>query len=83
MAPVPVVLDTDIGTDVDDVWALALMLCCPEIDVKLIVSDSGDTTYSAAIVCKLLEIAQRTDIPVGIGIPLNTTPQTNTLAAYT
>jgi inosine-uridine nucleoside N-ribohydrolase len=32
----PVVLDTDIGLDVDDVWALAFLLRCPELDVRLI-----------------------------------------------
>ena len=35
--PVPVILDTDIGFDVDDVWALAFMLRCPELDVKLVI----------------------------------------------
>lgn len=69
--PVPVILDTDIGLDVDDVWALAFMLKCPEIDVKLIATNTGDTTYSASIVAKLLEIAGRTDIPIGVGIPID------------
>ncbi len=46
--PVPVILDTDIGLDVDDVWALAFMLKCPEIDVKLITTNTGDTTYPIA-----------------------------------
>ncbi len=66
---IPVILDTDIGTDIDDTWALAMMLKCPELDVKLIVSDTGDTLYRAKIIAKLLEAAGRTDIPVGIGIP--------------
>ena len=75
--PVPVILDTDIGFDVDDVWALAFMLKCPEIDVKLITTNTGDTTYSAALVAKLLEAADRTDIPIGVGIPLNTVGKTH------
>lgn len=65
--PIPVILDTDIGLDVDDVWALVYMLSCPELDVKLIVSSTGDTRYGASLIAKLLEIAERTDIPVGIG----------------
>jgi len=77
MNKIPVILDTDIGLDVDDVWALALLLCCPEVDIRLIVTDTGDTNYSAAIVCKLLDLAGRSDIPVGIGIPLTTTPKTH------
>ena len=64
----PVILDTDIGFDVDDVWALAFLLRCPELDIKLITTDTGDTHYSAKIVAKLLQIAGRTDIPIGIGI---------------
>jgi inosine-uridine nucleoside N-ribohydrolase len=65
---IPVILDTDIGTDIDDTWALAMMLNSPELDVKLIVSDTGDTLYRAKLIAKLLEVAGRTDIPVGIGI---------------
>jgi len=72
---IPVILDTDIGVDVDDVWALAMMLKCPELDVKLIVTDTGDTTYAAKIVARLLQVANRTDIPIGVGIPLQNTPQ--------
>ncbi|MEM8533787.1 MAG: nucleoside hydrolase [Chloroflexota bacterium] len=69
LSPIPVILDTDIGSDIDDTWALAMLLRSPELDVKLIVSSTGDTTYRAKIVCKLLETARRTDIPVAIGIP--------------
>jgi len=75
--PTPVILDTDIGFDVDDVWALAFLLRCPELDVKLIVTDTGDTHYSAQLVAKLLQVAGRTDIPVGIGIPLDETQRTH------
>ncbi|MGB1343310.1 MAG: nucleoside hydrolase [Pseudomonadales bacterium] len=68
---IPVILDTDIGFDVDDVWALAFLLRCPEFDIKLITTTTGDTHYRACLVAKLLEIAGRTDIPIGIGIPLD------------
>jgi inosine-uridine nucleoside N-ribohydrolase len=74
---IPVILDTDIGFDVDDVWALAFLLRCPELDVKLVLSDSGDTHYSAALIAKLLELDGRTDVPVGVGIPLDETPRTH------
>ncbi|MBN2713474.1 MAG: nucleoside hydrolase [Planctomycetes bacterium] len=65
--PIPVILDTDIGGDIDDTWALAMLLKSPELDVKLVVSDTGDTEYRARIIAKLHEVARRTDIPVGIG----------------
>ena len=58
--PIPVILDTDIGLDVDDIWALAHLLNCPELDVKLITTCTGDTAYRAALVAKMLELAGRT-----------------------
>jgi inosine-uridine nucleoside N-ribohydrolase len=75
--PIPVVLDTDIGFDVDDVWALAFLLNCPELDVQLITTTTGDTEYRARIVARLLQIAGREDIPIGVGIPLDDSPQTH------
>lgn len=65
---IPVILDTDIGSDIDDTWALAMMLNSPELDVKLVVSETGNTDYRAKIIARLLEVAGRTDIPVGMGI---------------
>ncbi|MHA1731556.1 MAG: nucleoside hydrolase [Promethearchaeota archaeon] len=67
--PVPVILDTDIGTDIDDTWALAFLLNCPEIDLKLVTVATGDTTYRARIAAKMLEVAGRSDVPVGVGNP--------------
>lgn len=67
-ARIPVILDTDIGDDIDDTWALALLLKSPEVDLKLVVSDTGDTVYRAKLLAKLLEVAGRTDVPVGVGV---------------
>jgi len=64
----PVVFDTDIGSDIDDTWALCLLLQSPELDVKLITTAVGDTSAKARIVAKFLEAAGRADIPVGIGL---------------
>jgi len=76
-AAIPVILDTDIGFDVDDVWALALLLRCPELDVKLVLSSTGDTRYGAALAAKLLEIDGRTDVAVGIGLALDNQERTH------
>ena len=65
---IPVILDTDIGDDIDDTWALAMMLKCPELDVKLVVGDKGKSLYRAKLIARLLETAGRADIPVGVGI---------------
>ncbi len=67
-AKIPLILDTDIGDDIDDTWALTLLLKSPEIDLKLVATDYGNTEYRAKIAAKLLQVAGRTDIPVGIGI---------------
>ncbi|MCD4754158.1 MAG: nucleoside hydrolase [Anaerolineaceae bacterium] len=65
---IPVILDTDIGTDIDDTWALAMLLGSPELDLKMIVTEHGDTHYRARLAAKLLEVARRNDVPIGIGI---------------
>ncbi|MFW9897209.1 MAG: nucleoside hydrolase [Candidatus Thorarchaeota archaeon] len=64
---IPVILDTDIGMDIDDTWALGFLLKCPEFDVKLITTATDDTKIKAKLVAKFLENAGRTDIPIGIG----------------
>jgi inosine-uridine nucleoside N-ribohydrolase len=70
----PVILDTDIGTDIDDTWALALLLSLPELDLKLVVTDYGDTVTRARVVAKFLQVSGRSDIPVGIGLRGGNTP---------
>ncbi len=65
---VPVILDTDIGDDIDDTWALAMMLRSSELDVRLVTGDAGKADYRAKLIAKMLTIANRTDIPVGLGI---------------
>jgi len=66
---IPVVFHTDIGTDIDDTWALAYLLRCPELDLKLVLTDTGDTRYRAKVAAKLLEAAGRSDVTVGLGRP--------------
>jgi inosine-uridine nucleoside N-ribohydrolase len=64
---IPVILDTDIGGDMDDTWALAMLLNSPELDLKLVTTCTGNTTYRAKVAAKLLERAGRSDVPVAIG----------------
>lgn len=65
---IPVILDTDIGDDIDDTWALVMALKSPEIDLKMVVTDYGNATYRGRIIARILEVAKRTDIPVGLGV---------------
>ena len=66
---IPAIFDTDICDDIDDTWALAFLLQCPELDVKLITTELGDSESQVKIVAKMLAIAGRTDIPIGRGMP--------------
>jgi purine nucleosidase len=71
-APVPVVFDTDIGTDVDDALALALALHSPEIDLRAVAVVNGDAALlelRARVAARLLGLAGRGDIPVLRGHP--------------
>lgn len=65
---IPVILDTDLGDDIDDAWALVLALRSPEIDLKMVVTDNRNATYRARIAAKLLTLAGRTDVPIGLGV---------------
>lgn len=70
VARIPVIYDSDIGDDIDDTWALCMLLKSPELDVKLVVGDQGRTDYRTKLFAKLLETAKRTDIPIGVGLDL-------------
>ena len=66
-AKIPVVLETDIGGDIDDTWALTMLLRSPDLDIKLVNTTDGQAEYRAKVIAKLLTVAGRTDIPVGLG----------------
>lgn len=69
---VPVILDTDMGTDVDDCLALAVLLGSPEIDLIGVTTVYGDVALRARMVRKLLSLRGRGDVLVheGVGSPL-------------
>jgi inosine-uridine nucleoside N-ribohydrolase len=74
LRPVPVILDTDIGDDIDDTFALLMLLRSRELDLKLVVTDFGDTVYRARLAAKLLTAFGRKDVPVGVGVRQNEKP---------
>ena len=47
--PVPVLFDTDIGTDIDDAYALALILRSPEIELLGVTTVSSDAVARARL----------------------------------
>lgn len=62
-----IILDTDMGTDVDDAMCLALALASPEIDLVAVTSVSGNAEHRARIAKRILEMAGRDDVPVFAG----------------
>jgi len=65
---VRVLLDTDIGSDVDDALALCFALRCPEIKLEGITTVYGDVHLRARIARKLLLLGGQPEVPVAAGI---------------
>jgi len=66
--PRPILLDTDIGSDVDDALALALILASPEeISLEAVTTVCGNTRTRARIAAGLLELAGRSEVDVCAG----------------
>jgi purine nucleosidase len=70
-----VIIDTDIGDDIDDAFALALAVKSPELQILGVMTNFGDTETRAKIVDRFLGEAGRTEIPVLAGRP--TPPKTS------
>lgn len=64
-----IVIDTDIGTDIDDAFAVALALQSPEFHILGFSTASGDTTARARILDQMLGVSGHGDIPVVAGAP--------------
>lgn len=73
ITPEKIIIDTDIGDDIDDAFAIALALRSPELQILGISTTFGDTEARAKILDRLLGEAGRSDIPVLAGIPTHTT----------
>ena len=62
-----VLLDTDIGTDVDDALALALLIAEPDVDLVGVTTVHGHAPLRAAIARSLLEVSPKAHVPVVAG----------------
>ena len=62
-----VIIDTDIGDDVDDAFALALAVKSPELEILGVTTTFGDTETRAKIVDRFLGEVGRAEIPVMAG----------------
>ncbi len=64
----PVILHTDIGSDIDDSWALLMLLRQPQWDIKMILCDTGDVRYRGALAAASLKGFGSEGIPIALGV---------------
>ena len=64
-----VILDTDIGDDIDDAYALTLALHSPEFEILGVTTAWGDTALRARLAARLLMTDGANKIPVLPGVP--------------
>ena len=69
----PIIIDTDIGDDIDDAFAVALALQSPELRVLGFTTTYGDTAARARLLRRLLAETGHSELPVAEGPP---TPHT-------
>ncbi|HEX6637363.1 MAG TPA: nucleoside hydrolase, partial [Steroidobacteraceae bacterium] len=83
----PVIFDTDIGTDIDDAYALAALIERPELELIGVTTVSSDAVARARLAARLLSIAggKSSDIPVyaGTSTPTQYMKQVEWAAAFT
>jgi purine nucleosidase len=72
-----IILDTDIGGDIDDAWALGFAVKSPHFELLGVTVADGNTPARAKLACKLLHRVGRTDVPVAVG--RETTPATDSI----
>ena len=63
---IPVIIDTDIGSDIDDTWALCFALLRDELDIRLITTVLGDAVYSAKLIAKMNQCCGKGNIDIGL-----------------
>jgi purine nucleosidase len=70
--PIPILLDTDLGSDVDDELALALLWGSTEVDVRGVCTTYGDVALRAAITLRMAELTgRRVEVAPGETTPLS------------
>src|SRR3712207_8494755 len=76
-----IIFDTDMGTDVDDCLALALILSSPEVQLEGVTCVYGDVDLRARMTLKLLRLQGNPQVPVTVGArkPLRSEEHTSEL----
>jgi inosine-uridine nucleoside N-ribohydrolase len=66
-----IILDSDIGDDIDDAFALGLALSSPEFEILGVSASFGDTATRAQMLDRMLGELGHKDMPVAMGTPVN------------
>src|SRR3954464_2720595 len=66
-----IIIDADIGDDIDDAFAVALALSSPEFEILGISASFGATQTRAKMLDRMLGELGRGDIPVAMGTPVD------------
>ena len=77
-----IIIDTDIGDDIDDAFAVALALSSPEFEVLGFSASFGDTPTRAKMLDRMLGELGHSDIPVAMGTPVDVNRNAFTQRAY-
>ena len=64
-----IIIDTDIGDDIDDAFAVGLALSSPEFEILGVSATFGDTVDAGEMFDRMLGELGRSDIPVAMGRP--------------
>jgi purine nucleosidase len=84
--PIPVIFDTDIGTDIDDAYALALFVHRPDLELLGVTTVSSDAVARARLAAKFLAIAggKWAEVPVyaGLSTPVQYMKQVEWAASF-
>lgn len=67
LQPLPVIIDTDVGDDIDDAFALVIALQDPRLSVLGVTTAWGDTRTRVLLVRRLLATLGRRDVVVAQG----------------
>jgi len=68
-----IIVDTDIGDDIDDAFALALAMRSPELEILGITTAWGDTELRARLVQRFLKENGAPDVLIAPGVPTKST----------
>jgi purine nucleosidase len=69
-----IILDTDVGTDVDDAFAIAQAVRSPALELRAVTTVYGDVHLRARLARKLLDLLGHGQVPVAAGLGQPLTP---------